>query len=615
MRKAKIIPVVVATLVMGSLLIWGMIERTIPERRLSFEITNNTSSTQVEAWHDKDSDCYYLFLPSYAKVGEIRYVSKKTPLILEDSVLDNGFKLPAISPNKVYNLMFQGDTVKHKFAIIQSANVATMFVDIDESMLIHVNKNPEVKASSEMTLLSPNGKVLYDSAQDKVKIKSHGHSTLMLNKKSYTLILNHPDSLLGMAAATKWVLLANGFDESNLKNKIVYDFAKTLDYCWSPSCEFVDLYINHVYHGLYLLSEKVELADNRLHLDDYPQYLFKLDLYEPQGIQFYNSTYAIPVQGIKNINLFQGDLENLKNAILDAPSDTCHQLEKVMDIHSWACKYMLDQLFLNTDMWYKSNFFYCTGKSPFVFYGGPIWDYDLAWRYPATSFMQGDFIELLIQNADFRKQVVDQYTTAKPYLNWLMERGIDSLAELTQCASTANSSRWQEVYYKQRPMYDWVQPSVPSPDSLKTFLNKRIPFLDRHWVQNIPFSPVYIQMPISSGDITIEYQPGLSVSQYIEQSNVWNNCKDLVWIDQKSGQLFYPNTIIDTIVSLLIYRETNNGDQHDKLVPNNRPSINNIWRQTNLILFFVTFLLLIVSTTTFVFKRKKTNNDKTGKKI
>lgn len=605
MRKAKIIPVLVATLVMGSLLVWGMMERSLPEKTLPFEITVNTTSTQVEAWLDKSSDCYYLFLPSYAKMGDIRYASKKNKIILGGIVLGNGSKLPALTPNKVHNLMFQGDTVEHKFVIIQSANVATMFVDIDESMLTHVNKNKEVKASSEITLLSPNGEALYDPTHGKVKIKSRGHSTLMLNKKSYSMTLEHADSLLGMASATKWVLLANGFDESNLKNKIVYDFAKTLDYCWSPSCEFVDLYINHVYHGLYLLSEKVELADTRLHLDVYPQYLFKLDLYEPQGIQFFNSTYAIPVQGIKNINLFQGDLENLKNAILDAPSDSCHQLEKVMDIHSWACKYMLDQLFLNTDMWYKSNFFYCTGKSPFVFYGGPIWDYDLAWRYPSTSFMQGDLIELLIQNADFRKQVVDQYTTAKPYLNWLVERGIDSLADLTRCASTANSIRWQEVYYKQRPMKDWVQPSVPSPDSLKTFLNKRIPFLDQHWVQNIPFSPVYIQMPISSGDITIEYQPGLSVSQYIEQSNVWDKYKDLVWIDQKSGQLYYPNTIIDTIVSLHIYRDTNNGNQHGNLIPNNRQSINNIWRQTSLILFFVTFLLLTVSTTTFVFKRKK----------
>ena len=230
-------------------------------------------------------------------MGDIRYASKKNKIILGGIVLGNGSKLPALTPNKVHNLMFQGDTVEHKFVIIQSANVATMFVDIDESMLTHVNKNKEVKASSEITLLSPNGEALHDPTHGKVKIKSRGHSTLMLNKKSYSMTLEHADSLLGMASATKWVLLANGFDESNLKNKIVYDFAKTLDY--------------------YLLSEKVELADTRLHLDVYPQYLFKLDLYEPQGIQFFNSTYAIPVQGIKNINLFQGDLENLKNAILD----------------------------------------------------------------------------------------------------------------------------------------------------------------------------------------------------------------------------------------------------------------------------------------------------------
>ena len=379
-----------------------------------------------------------------------------------------------------------------------------------------------------------------------------------------------------------------------------------MDYCWSPSCEFVDVYINHIYHGLYLLSEKVELSANRLHLDRYPQYLFKLDLKEPQSILFYDFTYAIPVQGIKDINSFQKDLEDLKNAILSAPTDTNHQLEQVMDIHSWACKYMLDQLFMNTDAWFKSNYFYCTGKSPFKFFGGPVWDYDLAWRYPVNSFMVGDMPNLLMQNADFRKQVVEQYTYAKPYLNWLVERGIDSVAELTRCASSANSIRWHEIYYKQRPVQEWYQPSVPFPDSLKTFLAKRIPFLDRHWLQDIPYTPLYIQMPPSSGDIIIEYQPGLTVSQYIEQSNVWDNdTNGMVWIDQTSGKLYYPNTIIDTIVSLYFYNGTSSESQPSSLVSKARLSQNDIWRRTTLILFFAIFLLLSIPTAVLVFKRKR----------
>lgn len=551
MRVAKIIPLTVATLLLGCILAWALHRETLPTKTLIFETHTGSTAIQVKAWLDERDSCYYLFLPSYTQMENVTYTSKKLPIIVDGKHIDYGDHLLAFAPNKTYSLAFLGHKSKHKFSIIQSANVATMFLNIDENMLTHVNKNKNVKASLSMTLLSPNGETLYQSARDKVKIKGRGYTTWNLAKKPYNLILDQPESLLGMEPATKWVLLANGLDESNLKNKIVYDYAKTLNYCWTPSCEFVEVYINHEYHGLYLLSEKIELSESKMHTDEQPLYLFLLDLQEPNSLHFSNRQYVIGVEGVSDINVFQPDLTRLKDAILNAPTDSCHQLEQVMDIHSWACKYMIDVMYANTDMWWKSHYFYCTGEPPFKFYEGPIWDYDLSWVYPANSFTQGIMSDYLIRNDVFKSHVVNLYNTkGRPYISWLIDSGIDSLATIIQDASQANSIRWRKNFYDDRPSNGWIQPSSPSPDSLKTFLSRRRRFLDKCWTQNIPYNPIYIKMPTQSGNIVIDYEPGLTVAQYINASHSWDDYTNLVWKDRRSGKLYTADSIVDTIVEL-----------------------------------------------------------------
>ena len=563
MRNIKIIPVVATTLLWGGLLVWGLHKESIPDETPIFNIQTDTYTTQIKAWLDQRDSCYYLFLPSYAHIDDVTYLSSNLPITIGSRPLDYGDNLSPILPDQQYSLTSHGSTSQQKFSIVQSANVATLFIDIDESLLTHINKNREVKASAAITLLSADGALLHRSTGDSVKLKGRGDTSWQLDKKPYTLILTQPLSLLGMQASTKWVLLANGFDESNLKNKIVYHFAQTLHYGWTPHCEYVDLYINNTYHGLYLLSEKIELGKLQSPDGQQPQHLFKFDQKEPQSLPFHYDQHVVPVEGITNINLFRNDLARLKTAILEAPTDTTHHLEQIIDIHSWACKYLIDAIFANTDAWWKSHYFYCSGKRPFIFYEGPIWDYDLAWLYPANSFVRGNLSDSLIQNTSFMSQVLSLYDTAgRPYMQWLADRGIDSLAKTIHYASRANSIRWHNNFYAHRPKADWTQPSMPSPDSLKTFMTQRIAFLDKHWTHHIPYTPLYIQLPMQGGSVMVDYQPGLTVEQYILQSHSWDNYDSLIWIDRISGKTYFPNTPIDTLVELHLQPEPHNTPHH-----------------------------------------------------
>jgi hypothetical protein len=55
--------------------------------------------------------------------------------------------------------------------------------------------------------------------------------------------------------------------------------ASRLGLVWTPECRYVDLYLNGEYSGLYLLVEKLEVADARLTLDSARgDFLCKFDL-------------------------------------------------------------------------------------------------------------------------------------------------------------------------------------------------------------------------------------------------------------------------------------------------------------------------------------------------
>ena len=71
-----------------------------------------------------------------------------------------------------------------------------------------------------------------------------------------------------MGKSRTWLLISNYRDWTNMRNKLVYELAKYVGMPYTPDSVYVSLYINHQYRGLYLLTEKLQVADNRIELDD-----------------------------------------------------------------------------------------------------------------------------------------------------------------------------------------------------------------------------------------------------------------------------------------------------------------------------------------------------------
>ncbi len=119
--------------------------------------------------------------------------------------------------------------------------------------------------------LVPNEKyadaILYEGD---VEIKARGNATYHLPKKPYKIKLDKATDLFGFGKSKHWVLLAQYFDESLMRNKIAYDFSGIMDV---PYCEstWVDVVFNGKYIGVYQLCEQIRINESRVDITDWEE--------------------------------------------------------------------------------------------------------------------------------------------------------------------------------------------------------------------------------------------------------------------------------------------------------------------------------------------------------
>ena len=102
-----------------------------------------------------------------------------------------------------------------------------------------------------------------------IGIERRGHSSQRFPKKSFSIELrdargkDRKVGLLGLPADGDWVLYAPYNDKTLMRNALAYETARSLGR-YAPRTRFVELHLNRRYHGIYVLTEKVELGDERV---------------------------------------------------------------------------------------------------------------------------------------------------------------------------------------------------------------------------------------------------------------------------------------------------------------------------------------------------------------
>lgn len=208
------------------------------------------------------SDHYYLFLPTTADLNNLTlWHSFSENPVVNDVELVSGEATSVFSAQGDYTLAV--GSANYTLTVMQSKNIGSIYIATESGNMEYIHADKENKESGDILVVQADGTVDYDKALD--QIKGRGNTTWTnIEKKPYNIKLDKKASLLGMDESKKWCLLANGQDHSLIRNKIAFDLADEMGMEFTPDSQYVDLYLNGEYSGVYQLSEKVEIGDNNL---------------------------------------------------------------------------------------------------------------------------------------------------------------------------------------------------------------------------------------------------------------------------------------------------------------------------------------------------------------
>ncbi len=348
-------------------------------------------------------------------------------------------------------------------------------------------------------------------------------------------------SLLGMKKGNKWLLLANAFDDSLIRNKLIYDFAA--QYTNVPSIEgrYVDLYMNGYYCGNYFLCEKVEVSKNRLDitnlekanaavnseasLQNAEQYVSEDEkitgLAGLRNASDITGGYLLEIGGGRRCTFVTGggqqfSLRSPENATVEQVEYICNLFDELelaislpdgrnpdtgkhfseyLDLDSWVSKYLIDEVFQDADTPWASVYFYKdSDKVDALLYSGPVWDYDRVLGGYARSIYyiddprqlgyRGVYARELLAHEEVRDLVAEQYQNIFiPYIENEFPRQIAVLQKELSASAKMNKVRWKQVggYYAD---FD------ANGDYLKSFLHQRMEYLNGIWLEGRQYHTV-----------------------------------------------------------------------------------------------------------------------------
>ena len=185
----------------------------------------------------------------------------------EISLADCGVELG--DPNGVTLPVKADDVVVGTLVFARSSNIATLSITSSDPVNYgrsYVESSKSHSASGSITFMDADGTVVYDGGLD--QIKGRGNTTWSASKKPYQIKLSKKADLLESGSKANksktWVLLANAYDKTGLRNLTAYNLAISIGVSSAVESRMVDLYYDGEYRGTYQLCEKVQINSCRI---------------------------------------------------------------------------------------------------------------------------------------------------------------------------------------------------------------------------------------------------------------------------------------------------------------------------------------------------------------
>lgn len=360
---------------------------------LSFILTAFSACNRVTLPDESEvsSEKEELFPPSEETQEEteetdgVRYIplaeSKK------EIVSEEGFYLSAS------NTFVDKETIK---AYPQLTNLPTLYINLDNGASL---SSVQHGSYTSATYSFVDDYVLDSYYEKTLQIKGRGNWSWSFEQKPYTLKLDSKANLAGMGEAKKWILVTVHSDKTMMHNYMAQKLAKKMGLYGTCDNEYVDVVCNGKYVGTYVLTEKIQLHENRVNVGDNNGLLFEIEMVYRHSCSNCVVIYENPTDPANSVHMRLIDfgdwdfdsltteqakylrdyipkLQEHVNMINKAMQEgNMAILEKTIDMESFVNWYLLNELSRNYDSAFVTSC-YCYFNEEGLLCMGPVWDFD-----------------------------------------------------------------------------------------------------------------------------------------------------------------------------------------------------------------------------------------------
>ena len=379
----------------------------------------------------------------------------------------------------------------------QKTNIPTLYVDVAGNAAVTDKK---VWKNATMTLVDGGNQTVAS-----MKIRCRGNSTFTASKLklAYRMKFDEPIALLGEGHATahNWVLMANAYDKTMLRNALTSNvLASFLGMPFCPGAKFVDLVLNGTYQGTYQITDHPEANDGRLDLgsDLNSKETDRGYFLEADGWQdhkwFKTSKSEVPVRvhspkdgeyTAAQITYIQNFVNKFETALMGNDfRDPVKGYRAYVDSVSLANLYIGTEMCANPDGFYSMYMYKKAGDEHLYF--GPMWDYDIAY---GNDYRKGDTSSTLMSENGFGvARVWFERMWADPWFRQLINRrwkelvaaGIEQhlLDKVDEMAAEIEES--QKLNYQKHSLTSVVYHECVTHSTYKEYVDDLKNFITKH---------------------------------------------------------------------------------------------------------------------------------------
>ncbi|MBQ7333097.1 MAG: CotH kinase family protein [Clostridia bacterium] len=233
-------------------------------------------------------------------------------------------------------------------------------------------------------------------------IRGRGNSTwTACPKKPYRIKFNEKTSIFGEKANKSWVLLALYNDFSLTKDRLAFTIADAVGTdVFVPSYNYVELYINGEYNGIYLMTDQVDENKGRSAVkEDFAAqdvevpFLVELDAYSREegeedvawfSVENHDFTVKYPEEDERYSNeqfLYIKNYISEFDTLTRKPGVTMAELSEYVDMNTFIDFFIVQEVMGQMEVNNKSIYMYkAMGEKMKM---GPVWDFD--WSAQGTD--------------------------------------------------------------------------------------------------------------------------------------------------------------------------------------------------------------------------------------